>query len=264
MNTAPFNKSVVYVSPIEDMNTLCRSGTIDNNDKISSFINAVLYACSYEFLSEKDENERIKQINKFKNFTYDEIYRTDINFINFKNLVKTKFIENLLEIYNFLINNDSIENEELIINLDPNREVMTIIFELISLNNYEKIVNKVLKKWDDFSYETFKTNIMLETIKFIEYNDILEEIEEAKLKYIKENICYLNEIIIDNIKVEEPVISTNVTQLLLNVISKHFLCDIYFIDEKTKYPKYFSNYKESRNNISIIILSFDDIINCAK
>lgn len=259
MSTTIFNKSVVFVSPIEDVNTLCKSGTIIN-DTIGSFVNTVLYALSNEFISEKDENKRITQIDTFKNNIFNEIYKTDINYNKFKSDVKTNFLDILTNINSFLKNEENNLETELKEKLKIHLDIMNIIFELININNFEKIINKVIKKWEDYVYVTFRKDIMIETIKFIDYIDTLEDIEAEKIIYIKKYICYLIDLIMTdvNLKIVEPSLPTKVTPIILNIILKHFDCDIYFIDAITKYPKYFDTYKETRSKISIIILSYDD------
>jgi hypothetical protein len=100
---------------------------------------------------------------------------------------------------------------------------------------------------------------MVETMKFIDYEDLLEDVDEERVKYIKKNVCYFLDLALNDIDVKEPQIPDVVTSEIIKLTSKQFEnCDIYFVDWDTKLPKLIEGYKPSNINTSIIILSFND------
>jgi hypothetical protein len=246
-NNLPFNKTCVFNSPIEGNETLVRTGTINND--IFSIFNSLLYACSKKFIINVEEDEKIKQIHDFKDYIFDMYSKSD----KFKTFNKNfnDFVYNKLEqIYGFLnkllIDEDSIELYEL-------------ITELIPLTGFKKIYNIISKKWTNNSIENYRDILLKETIKYVSYNDIFDEISKEKGDFIKKNILILLDIILSIAKKNftQPELPSSVNTDLINFLSDKFEYDIYFIDSKTRKPFIFKD-QNILNIKSIIILSFDN------
>jgi hypothetical protein len=252
-NYLPFNKNFGYKSPISD--EICRTGTV-KHDSISSFLNAVLYGCSIKFNILKDE-EKLEKIKEFKDFIISQIKDSE-SFKNYLTEISDKFFEVLNKIFDFI--NDDCESEiekDSFSKIKSNIKLYKIISELITIDDYVKIIKKTLRQCDDNKFETFRHNILTETIKFIDYEDILEDVDDEKVKYIKKNVCYFIDLVLDEIDIEEPTIPDVVTPQIIKLASKYFdNCDIYFIDWETKLPTLIDGYKHSNNNNSIILLTF--------
>jgi hypothetical protein len=252
-NYLPFNKNFGYKSPISD--EICRTGTV-KHDSISSFLNAVLYGCSIKFNILKDE-EKLEKIKEFKDFIISQIKDSE-SFKNYLTEISDKFFEVLNKIFDFI--NDDCESEiekDSFSKIKSNIKLYKIISELITIDDYVKIIKKTLRQCDDNKFETFRHNILTETIKFIDYEDILEDVDDEKVKYIKKNVCYFIDLVLDEIDIEEPTIPDVVTPQIIKLASKYFdNCDIYFIDWETKLTILIDGYKHSNNNNSIILLTF--------
>jgi hypothetical protein len=252
-NYLPFNKNFGYKSPISD--EICRTGTL-KDDSISSFLNAVLYGCSIKFNILKDD-EKLEKIKELKDFIISRIKDSE-SFKNYLSDISDKFFEILNKIKNFINDEEEIEDSvSFVSKIKPNIELYKIIIELITIDDYVKIVKKTLRNCTDNKFKTFRHNIMIETIKFIDYEDILEDVDEERVKYIKKSVCYFIDLILDEINIEEPTVPDVVTPQIIKLASKYFdNCDIYFIDWETKLPTIIDGYKHSNSNNSIILLTF--------
>jgi hypothetical protein len=283
-NYLPFNKNFGYKSPISDDN-ICRTGTV-KNDCISSFLNAVLYGCSINFNILKSEEEKIEKIKELKEIILNKIKDSD-EFKNYLLNVKEKFVENLNMICDYIENqfnesneqesneeesnekgsNEEESNEEDVNIVDSysfsseinsNIQLYKVIIDLVNIDDYTKILKKTIRNSDN-NFESFRHNLMVETMKFIDYEDLLEDVDEERVKYIKKNVCYFLDLALNDIDVKEPQIPDVVTPEIIKLTSKQFEnCDIYFVDWDTKLPKLIEGYKPSNINTSIIILSFND------
>lgn len=261
-NNLPFNKTCVFNSPIEGTETLVRTGTI-NNDILSMF-NSILYACSKKFIMNVDENEKIKQIHDFKDYIFDMYSETDKFKLFNKNF--NDFVYNKLEqIYGFLKQEtEEVDKDvkfilnKLLIDEDS-IELHELITELIPLSGFKKIYNIILKKWANNSIEEYRNILLKETVKYVSYNDIFDEISKDKGDFIKKNILIMLDIILGIAKnnFKQPEIPNVVNSELINFLSDKFEYDIYFIDSKTRKPFIFKD-QNILNIKSIIILSFDN------
>lgn len=261
-NNLPFNKTCVFNSSVEGTDTLVRTGTI-NNDILSMF-NSILYACSKKFILNVDENEKIKQIHDFKEYIFNMYSESD----KFKTFNKNfnNFVYNKLEqIYGFL--KQEIEEVDKDVKFILNKllidedsiELYELITELIPLSGFKKIYKIISKKWTNNSIEEYRDILLKETIKYVSYNDIFEEISKDKGDFIKKNILIMLDIILSIAKnnFKQPEIPNVVDSELINFLSDKFEYDIYFIDSKTRKPFIFKD-QHILNIKSIIILSFDN------
>lgn len=264
-NYLPLNKTVVFESKIDTVNDLCRTGTINTNP-IDSFINSVLYAFSKKFILTRDECDKINQINELKSFIFSKIEESD-SFTHFRDNVSSKFIEYLDIIYSYIesLNYDNgdqflipDEINDIINKINDNSELYNIINEMISFDNFQKILKRLKKKWSDYKINTFREIILSEIMTFINYEDLLENVDESKSEFIKNSITYFIELIINKINIPEPYIPSFLSLDILNIVSNHFKCDIYFIDSSTRLPIVLFNDYKTNDNISIILLSFDN------
>jgi len=257
-NYLPFNKNFGYKSSISD--DICRTGTV-KDDNISSFLNAILCGCSVKFNLLKNEEEKKEKIKEFKEIILNQINETE-QFKNYLTEIKEKFVENLNMIFDYIENKNGEENVvdsySFSSEINSKFELYKIISDMVTIDDYKKILKKTLRNCDN-NFDSFRHNLMVETMKFIDYEDMLEDVEEDRLKYIKKNICYFLDLVLDDIDVKEPQIPDVVTSQIIKLASKYFEnCDIYFIDWDTKLPKLMDGYKHSNSNTSIVLLSFND------
>ena len=264
----PFNRVAVFDTPVFVGSTAVRTGTID--DSLLSFFTSILYACSKKFILTSDPKERIKQVNNFKDYIFDKI-RQNKDFSTFNESFSDNAFSMIKHFYNF-IENDENENiskqdtndlKKIVVNLidnDEKFELYQLIIELIPVSGFAKIFNNSLRKWSgNFVIKDFETLIMKESMKYLKYKDILDQIDIEKVNFIKKNVLnFIHEIIETSRKhFIEPKLPTSVEPVVINTISNYFDCDIYFIDSVTRLPFISENYKIS-NLKSIIILSFNN------
>lgn len=257
-NYLPFNKTCVYTFPVEPENTYCRTGCI-KTDKISSFFNSILYGCSKKFLTSRYDDDKIKQINDFKQDIFKIIKQTD-EFTSYTKNISEMFINIISNIFESL-NDDDYEEEEyndVIEIVKKDVDINSIILNLISVDDFTRIVKKTIKKATDNSFNSFRDNIMLETMTFINYEELLDDVDDDKAKYIKKAICYLNDIILDKISssINEPREPDAVNQTIIKTVSDYLEYNIYILDFKTKQILMTSDIIQPRN--SIFVISFDD------
>jgi hypothetical protein len=258
-NYLPFNKTCVYEEfSLENICSYSRTGTIDTN-KILSFINAVLNACSKKFLTTRDEDIKIKQINDFEKFIINNI-KTSSSFVEYKNKTKELFLDILKSIYNYIENDvDTEDYKDVLDEIKVNLEINKIICDIIPIDKHKKIIDRVMNRWNDNKNNTFITNLISEIMLYIEYEEILDDIEIEKVEYIKKHISVFNDIVNDKLKtiINEPEeINNDVNNLLIKHISEHFNCNIYIIDFNKNIPLNFYNYEKDNY---IVIISFDDV-----
>ena len=252
-NYLPFNKTCVYEEfSLENINSYSRTGTVHTN-KILSFINAVLNACSKKFLTTRDEDNKIKQINDFEKFIIDKI---SSSLVEYKNKTKELFLDIIESIYNYIENDIDNVLEEIKVNLEINK----IICDIIPIDKYKKIINRVMNRWNDNKNITFMNNLISEIMLYVEYDEILDDIEIEKAEYIKKRICDFNDIVNNKVKKiinepEEPNDVNDVNDLLIKNISEHFDCNIFIIDFHKNIPLNLYDYEKDNY---IVIISFDN------
>jgi hypothetical protein len=255
-NYLPFNKNFGYKSPIND--DICRTGTV-KDDCISSFLNAVLCGCSVKFNTIRNDDEKIEKIKEFKETIINQFNE---QFKNYLSELKDKFFENLEIVFGFIENENRDEDENnysFASEINSDIELYKIIIGLITIDDYVKIVKKTIRNCNDNKFQTFRNNLIDETIKFIDYEDILEDVDDEKINYINKNVCYFIDLVLDDINIKEPQIPDVVTPEIIISASKFFgNCDIYFVDWDTKLPKIIDGYKHSGNDKSIILLTFNN------
>ena len=155
-NYLPFNKTCIFSSPITSSSTdeICRTGTLNHEEKdddtyiITSFLNACLYSCSKKFLTSRDEEDRIKQVDEFKSLIFKKIQEKE-PFTNYMNSFISTFLEILSLVFNFIEDDDD-ENlndvnetiKDISDLLNKDKELYKIICNLITFESFEKIINK--------------------------------------------------------------------------------------------------------------------------
>ena len=266
----PFNRVAVFDTPVFVGSTAVRTGTID--DPLLSFFTSILYACSKKFILTSDPKDRIKQVNNFKDYIFDKIHQSK-DFATFNKNFSDSAFNMIKHFYNFIENDeDNIKNiskqdtndlKKIIVNLidnDEKFELYQLITELIPISSFAKIFNNSLRKWsENFIIKNFETLLMKESMKYLKYKDVLDQIDIDKVNFIKKNVLNFLHEIIDTLKKHfiEPKLPTTVEPVVINTISNYFDCDIYFIDSMSRLPFISENYNIS-NLKSIIILSFDN------
>lgn len=262
-NYIPFNKTLPFRCNIDPVNDLCRTGTVETST-VDSFLNSILYGCSKKFIITTDESERLTQISELKNIIFEKLLNSEKK--SFKDNINSSFLEYLEIVYLYL---ESDKDEEIYISnienvidhINKNLELYNIISELITFENFAKILKKTVKKWDNYSYDTFRNILMTECMKFLDYEETLEEIEESKANFLKRSICYFIDLMIDKLKdtFKEPCFDEKkLSSDIVEEISNYFGTDIYFIDSENKLPiSLFENIND-KGRKSIILISFDE------
>uniref|UniRef100_A0A6C0DZZ6 Uncharacterized protein n=1 Tax=viral metagenome TaxID=1070528 RepID=A0A6C0DZZ6_9ZZZZ len=255
-NYLPFNKTCVYDFSLENIDSYCRTGTV-NSTKVLSFINAVLNGCSKKFLTTRDEDNKIKQINDFQTFIIDSIKKS-ISFTEYKNKTNEFFLDIVESIYNYIENDIDNKNKDVLDEIKVNLEINKIICDIIPIDTYKKIINRVMSKWNDNKNKTFITNIISEIMFYTEYEEIFDnDIETEKIEYIKKHICNFNNIVNNKVKtiINEPEEPNDVNDLLIKNISEYFDCNIYIVDFNKNTTFNFYDYEKDNY---IVVISFND------
>jgi len=245
-NFLPFNKNCKFKSDLSD--NLVRTGMIEKNSLLS-FINSVLFSTSKKYNDIKNSDDKIKFVYDF----YDYITNKFIGDNNSD--FKLNVINLLSSLYIQVRNGDILSS--LSTQFQENSEVFNLIFELLE-DDFSIILKKSLKSWNSCRFDDLRRSIVKESIRYLEYLEILDELETEKQDFIKRKLCFLFDILLDEIKInnDEPTLDIKINNDFILFISKYFDCNIYFIDATTMKPiKFDIDYSE---NTSIIILSFNN------
>ena len=268
-----FNKTCVCNSPIAGKEILVRTGSSPFNDKdpFTSLLSSLLHANNKKF-SNLSDSERNEQNKKLKENIMKRIKNGD----QFK-LTISSFFENIqgaLSKFHEYLHSDDLTDlicesnkkfcAKLLNNGDHSKiELFTILFEIISLNNFKKIFRIVEKKWVSFCVNDYTKLLQKETIRFFMYQDIFEEIEKEKSDFFIKNIIYLINVLVQICfekvcKNEKNFLTDNVTQGKVDILSEYLENNIVFIDSEHRQPFFAGSSSEIvKSRKTVIILSFE-------
>jgi len=68
-------------------------------------------------------------------------------------------------------------------------------------DDFSIILKKSLKSWNSCRFDDLRRSIVKESIRYLEYLEILDELETEKQDFIKRKLCFLFDILLDEIKI---------------------------------------------------------------
>ena len=245
----PINKTVVFRSPIEADDVLVRSGIISDS---SSFFHCLLYAYSKEYPS-MDNKERIDFVQRFRSSITGKVNRESWQEMDGGMIAKIPFQENMSDIilncYRFLCNDQRAKGNSthrviktLIGNDEKNIDVYKLISELIPLKDgFEK---NIIPSSEDKKFSELQDKIIKNSIIYINKKKEIKSVSHEKAEYIRNCVCKFVSTVIKEASDEafkdyvegRKNLFDNIDTYTINIVSKRFKRDIYFLDSKYRMP----------------------------
>jgi len=263
----PFNKTVQYDNAtISGIDCLVRTGTLPNT--FDSLLNCLLQACSKKFVADSTEN-KTKSLNVTKNNIQRKYLQSSI-FMDFHNQFLQSFHKLISDFYLYLSSKDDNEIDDnlkhLLFHIFKNNDqslidLYILICDIIPLNNsgIERIFKNCSKIWSCESNTDDLKNIFLKEVKkFLNYNEIFENIPVEKANYIKVNSIIMFDLMLQTIftHLPSPDFSvSNINSNLLNTLKQYFKCNIIFVDSNLNLPFILNELTDELK--TVFILSFD-------
>ena len=245
----PINKTVVFRSPIEDDDVLVRTGVVSDS---SSFFHSIMHAYSKEY-SSMDEKGRVKLVRRLRSSLAGKIDRESWEEMDGGLIAKIPFQENISDIilncYRFLTDDQKARGAS------THRVIKTLIKDDENILESYKLITKLIP------YKTFENNILQYVYTKSEkqkISDLCDEIIfevnyylKTKKDILEENFVFLSDITNKFInavlqEAEDEAFknyvegSNNITDCIntytVNIVSKRFNRDIYFLDVKHRLP----------------------------
>jgi hypothetical protein len=245
----PVNKTVVFRSPIEDDDVLVRTGVISDS---SSFFHSIMHAYSKEY-SSMDEKGRVKLVRRLRSSLAGKIDRESWEEMDGGLIAKIPFQENISDIilncYRFLTDDQKARGAStyrVIKRLVKDDEAILESYKLITtLIPYKTFENNILQsvytksekqKISDLSDEIiFEVNYYLKTKK-----DILKEnfvfLSDITNKFIDAVLQEAEDEAFKNYVEGSNNLTDSINTYTVNIVSKRFNRDIYFLDGKHRLP----------------------------
>ena len=257
LNILPPNDTRVFHSSIEGNNCLVRTGTI--NDKILSFFNSILLACSKNFKNMRlDERENL--CKKVRDNIFVKITKNQWK-INGINLFKTILESTLKDFYDFINTNKTINNISIkkigkqLITSKKQFDLFKIITEILPYDI-------ILTNNDNNNIEDFKTKVFVNLKKFLTTLEIFDDLSEEQTEHLIKNISdfiklILNEVEYVSFKTYEYDIK-DINDIVVDTVSSYFNTNIYFLNSKTRMPFILNDFNNFKHTNSIIILNIDN------
>lgn len=261
----PFNKTVQFDNNFS-ADCLVRTGTFPNT--LDSLLNCLLQACSKKFVADSTEN-KTKSVTQTKSNIMRKYLQSSI-FSDFHNQFLQSFKKLITDFYSYLSSKDDNEIDDNLKHLlfhifkDNDQSLIDLyilICEIIPLHNggIERIFKNCSKIWNYESNKEDLKNIFLKEVKkFLNYNEIFENITVEKANYIKVNAILMFDLMLQTIfnNIQSPdFIVTEINVHMLNTIKLYFKSNIIFIDSNLNLPLILNEVSEELK--SVIILSFD-------
>jgi len=268
----PPNKTVVFYSPIDGVDTLVRTGTIPDG---SCFVHALLHAYSKDYVC-MNRNDRMGFVSRLRKTMARKMDKIKWESLSEGLISKISFQENvqdiLTDIYNYILNDTqpSIQQTKNIINKLINssqdtKDIYKVIFQLLPLTNTfeHNILPKVYEKYNNKSLEENKDGIVTESI--LHLNKILNnlgELNDKQVDFYNDKLeVFLHELIqeAENSAYKSYIkqlenSSVDVDEYTIGLISNKFNRDIYFIDASTRMPYRNASFKNIKNRKSILVM----------
>jgi hypothetical protein len=257
LNILPPNDTRVFHSSIEGNNCLVRTGTI--NDKILSFFNSILLACSKNFKNMRlDERENL--CKKVRDNIFVKITKNQWK-INGINLFKTILESTLKDFYDFINTNKTINNISIkkigkqLITSKKQFDLFKIITEILPYDI-------ILTNNDSEDIEDFKTKVFVNLKKFLTTLEIFDDLSEEQTEHLIKNISdfiklILNEVEYVSFKTYEYDIK-DINDIVVDTVSSYFNTNIYFLNSKTRMPFILNDFNNFKHANSIIIINIDN------
>ena len=257
LNILPPNDTRVFHSSIEGNNCLVRTGTI--NDKILSFFNSILLACSKNFKNMRlDERENL--CKKVRDNIFVKITKNQWK-MNGINLFKTILESTLKDFYDFINTNKNINNISIkkigkqLITSKKQFDLFKIITEILPYS-------VILSNNDNNNIEDFKTKVFVNLKKFLTTLEIFDDLSEEQTEHLIKNISdfiklILNEVEYVSFKTYEYDIK-DINDIVVDTVSNYFNTNIYFLNSKNRMPFILNDFNNFRHVNSIIILNHDN------
>jgi len=257
LNILPANDTRVFHCTIEGNNCLVRTGTV--NDKILSFFNSILLACSKNLKNLRlDERENLcKKVrdNIFVKITKNQWKNNGIN------LYKTILETTLKDFYNFINTNKTINNVSIkkigkqIITSKKQFDLFKIITDILPYS-------VILDDNNSENIEEFKTKVFSNLKKYLNTLEVFDELAEEQTEHIIKNISefvklILNEVEYVSFKTYEYDIK-DINNIVVDTVSNYFNINIYFLNSKTRLPYIINNFENFKHVNSVIILNIDN------
>ena len=243
----PVNKTVVFYSPIEGKDVLVRTGTIGDG---SCLLHALMHAYSKDYIS-MHTNGRMKFIKRLRSSIARKVDRSQWETLSNGLIAKIPFQENVSDIilncYRFLTDDQKARGastHRVIKALIKDDENILESYKLITkLIPYKTLENNILQyaytkteKISDLCDEIiFKVNYYLKTKKdilqdnFVFLSDITNNFIEAVLQEAQDE-AFKNYVEGSN------NLTDSINTYTVNIVSKRFNRDIYFLDGKHRLP----------------------------
>jgi len=257
LNILPPNDTRVFHSSIEGNNCLVRTGTI--NDKILSFFNSILLACSKNFKNMRlDERENL--CKKIRDNIFVKITKNQWK-INGINLFKTILESTLKDFYDFINTNKTINNISIkkigkqLITSKKQFDLFKIITEILPYST-------IISNNDSENIEDFKTKVFVNLKKFLITLEIFDDLSEEQTEHLIKNISdfiklILNEVEYVSFKTYEYDIK-DINDIVVDTVSSYFNTNIYFLNSKTRMPFILNDFNNFKHANSIIIINIDN------
>jgi hypothetical protein len=261
----PVNKTVQYETTITP-EFLVRTGTIP--EIFDSLVNCFLQGCSKKFVADTLENKK-KTISLTRELIKRKYFQSS-TFIDFHNLFLDKLYKLISDFYSYMStkNEDNISEDlkDLLFILfkepDPLLiDLYMLICKIIPLNSggVDRIIKNCSKLWNHESNKDELRDIFLSEVnKFVNYNEIFENIPIEKANYIKENVNILfNSIMMSifNSIVSPDFTLKTINAELLDTMKHYFKSNVIFIDTVVNLPFLINDYDDELK--SLLVLSHD-------
>ena len=268
------NKSVVFYSPLSDKETFVRTGA---TSKSNSFLHSVLFCLSNTYQRENSKKNRKKMVKNLINnlngvISIEEWYNTkDSRKILYKNLIDIlSGFFHYIETKQFPNTKFSNELIKTIIFDKTQLKIFSIFFDLLTFNDFKKLILKIFKTNKSKSIEKLKDSFSLtiyhffkkkfNSIKYLESNKkqfLLQKLNNFLIKLIFESEKFCLQNYLDKM----DKIGDNFSKKMLIKVSKHFSRDIYFINSVSRLPEDMFNEDLTNFQKSLILLTYKDNIN---
>jgi hypothetical protein len=250
LSVLPTGKTVVFYSPIEGQDVLVRTGTIGEG---SPFLHALLHAYSKEYIK-LDKKGKMKLAAKLRNNMAEKLDKKRWGEVSSSMVAKMPFQENISEIlgdfYKHVLKNRSCKTtagKNIVRLLKPDMETYKIICEIITLDQFEKeILPKAYDMCTEEKLEKCREVITQESTSFAQksLDSLGDSIDKQRKKYCIGKLVNLMEAVLkeaeskaykkylENLKDSSVVVDSYTVELL----SKRFNRNIYFMDSRTRMP----------------------------
>jgi len=268
------NKTTVFNSPLEGKEVLVRSGVIGDG---SCFFHCLLHAYSNDYV-EMDISGRKNFVHHLRASMAGRVDKENWQEIGGGLIAKVPFQEKvndiLLNFYRFVNNDGRVKGKSVkkiiknLIGEDPEKlELYEILLEIIPFEDgFEKnILPKAYKRCEEGLIDSCKSEIVNQSLKYLEKVYSLRNVEKEKVDYLKDTLSNFVNVIVneaEDVSFDEYVsglrnISKEIDSYTIGLISDRFNRDVYFIDGNTRMPYRTGDTANLKNRKSLIVIWID-------